>query len=344
MNSRHREIARTLTATGWVFILAIMLITACALIFGCHSEEEYIESMVVPEVPASEEPEEEPVEPEEPEEEPVEPEEPEEEPVEPEEPEPGLDPEPPISTLAGTSGEEVPDACPADGGSSEQAEGEVQALGLATDSYKVVDIDEKIVRGRLEYGNGQGVCDDYFTDYDAAVACDELGYQRREARALTELHSPGNDHFRLDDLLCDGRETSLGACGRADNGDDGDHNCSDNEHAGVVCYTEVAIPKAPEINAASDPEDEGATALSWTAPKTEFTCHDIGYIESIVDNYELQLSEDGDSGWADVSTGIPPARRTYRHRGLSRGTWYYRLRAVNTAGDGPYSNVVEVYR
>ena len=76
MNSRHREIVKAPTATGGIFLLAIILIAACALIFGCHSEEEYIESMVVPEVPAPEKPvdlEREPVEERDPVEEPVEP-------------------------------------------------------------------------------------------------------------------------------------------------------------------------------------------------------------------------------------------------------------------------------
>ena len=91
MNNRYREIARTLTATGWVFMLTIILIAACILIFGCHSEEEYTESMVVPEIPAPEEPEV-------PEKEPVEERDPVEEPVELEEPEPVSDPEPPIYT------------------------------------------------------------------------------------------------------------------------------------------------------------------------------------------------------------------------------------------------------
>ena len=97
--NRYREIAKTLTATGWVFMLTIILIAACTLIFGCHGEEEeHIESMVVPEVPAPEEPEvpeREPAEePEVPEREPAEERDPVEEPVELEEPEPG--PEPPI--------------------------------------------------------------------------------------------------------------------------------------------------------------------------------------------------------------------------------------------------------
>lgn len=217
-----------------------------------------------------------------------------------------------------------------------------QTLGFAADSYKVTDTNEKIIRGRLEYSNGQGVCDDYFTDEDAMVACAELGHIRSEGRALTRLRSAGNDDFRLDDLLCDGSEASLGDCSRSDDGNPGDHNCRDTEHTGVVCHTEVVKPKAPELSAAPDPEDEDTAILSWTAPRIEFTGHSINYIESIVDRYQLQISEDGNTGWTDVSTGIRSTRREFLHRGLSSGTWYYRIRAVNTAGDGPYSNVAEV--
>ena len=118
MNNRYREIVKTLTATGWVFMLTIILIAACTLIFGCHSEEEYIESMVVPEVPVPEEPEPVPV-PEEPEPVPV-PEEPEPVPV-PEEPEPVPEPEEPIYTP------NPPPAAPSRGTSGQFAEPYQQA-------------------------------------------------------------------------------------------------------------------------------------------------------------------------------------------------------------------------
>ena len=227
-----------------------------------------------------------------------------------------------------------------------------QTLELAPDSYKVEDTTEKIIRGRLEYDNGQGVCDDYFTDDDAVVACKELDHEHRAARALIKLTSSGKDDFWLDDLLCNGDddgdynydgEANLAACDRADNGSPGDDdNCRDNEHTGVICYTEVVKPKAPVLSGAPDPENGDTAILSWTAPRIEFTGHNINYIESIVDNYELQISEDGDGGWTDVSTNIVSTRKKFSHSGLSSGTWYYRIRAVNTADPGPYSNVADV--
>ena len=227
-----------------------------------------------------------------------------------------------------------------------------QTLELATDNYEVTDTTEKIIRGRLEYDNGQGVCDDYFTDDDAVVACKELGHEHRAARALIKLTSSGKDDFWLDDLLCNGDddgdydydgEANLAACDRADNGSPGDDdNCRDNEHTGVICYTEVVKPKAPVLSGAPDPENGDTAILSWTAPRIEFTGHNINYIESIVDNYELQISEDGDGGWTDVPTNIVSTRKKFSHSGLSSGTWYYRIRAVNTADPGPYSNVADV--
>ena len=222
-----------------------------------------------------------------------------------------------------------------------------QTLRFATDS-DVEDTTEKIIRGRLEYSNGQGVCDDYFTDDDAMVACYELGYVRGNARAVTKLTSSGNGDFWLDNLVCDGTEDALGDCDKAGSagnggGEDGDHNCRDSEHTGVVCYTEVVIPKAMDLDATPHPESEGTAILSWTAPKIKFTGQNIDYIESIVDKYELQISEDGVSGWTDVSTNIVSTRTNFHHTGLSPGTWYYRIRAVNTtAGDGPYSDVADV--
>ena len=237
-------------------------------------------------------------------------------------------------------------------------------LRFTTDSYKVEDTTEKIIRGRIEFyyddtddntdnGEWRGVCDDYFTDEDAMVACAESGNVRREGRALINLRRTDNDedhvnNFWLDNLLCEGGEASLGDCSKADSageggGGYGDHNCRlDTEYTGAVCYTEVVKPKAPVLSAAPDPEHGDTAVLSWTAPRIEFTGHNINYIESIVDDYELQVSENGDSGWTDVHTDITSTRRMFSHSGLSSGTWYYRIRAVNSAGNGPYSNVAEV--
>ncbi len=215
----------------------------------------------------------------------------------------------------------------------------------------------QIVLGRLEYSNNKGVCDDYFTDDDAMVACRELGHEPREAKALTRLDGPSGE-FWLDNLLCRGHEASLGVCDKAGSvgnggGGYGDHNCRDvdtegfevHEHAGVVCYSEVTAPEAPTLSAERDSEREDAIKLSWAAPKIKITGHNI-YIESIVDRYELQVSEDGSTGWTNVATNIISTRRNFNHGGLSPGTWYYRIRAVNgmendNTKNGPYSNVAD---
>ena len=219
-----------------------------------------------------------------------------------------------------------------------------QSLQFAMDDYKVTDTTEKIIRGRLEYDKNKGVCDDYFTDDDAMVACRELTHEPREARALLRLD--GHSDFHLDNLICVGMEGTLGECPKAGvpgtgGGDDGDHNCQAFENAGVVCYTEVVIPKAPDLKAECDPGDQGTTILSWDAPKISFSGHQINYINSIVNSYKIEVSEDGGTNWNKISENkIGSTKRTYSHTGLSPGDErHYRILATNSKGTGPASDV-----
>ena len=105
------------------------------------------------------------------------------------------------------------------------------------------------------------MCDDYFTDDDAEIACKQLkatggqhsDYMPEFAKTLLKLDGPSlidpsksdnktNNKFWLDDLLCAGNETKLIDCPR--NGNSlGEHNCRSSEHAGVVCS--ITAPDAP---------------------------------------------------------------------------------------------------
>nr|XP_054763626.1 uncharacterized protein LOC129270252 [Lytechinus pictus] len=93
-------------------------------------------------------------------------------------------------------------------------------------------------RGRVEiYYNGQWgtVCDDSWDDVDAGVVCRQLGYPEGAGEALYYWdyeYSPGTGPIHLDNVVCDGSESSLAECGS--NGWN-NHDCGRYEDAGVSC-------------------------------------------------------------------------------------------------------------
>ena len=146
-----------------------------------------------------------------------------------------------------------------------------QAPQAVPGSY--VDGDLRLVNGavpnegRLEmYVDDQWgtICDDYWTDDEADVACRQLGYEQGSVRnggRFLQSHFGAADEgvpIWLDNLLCEGDEAGLMDCPRASQpgGTDlGQHNCSLDhlEDVGVRCLTgELA-----EFSVADDSANEG---------------------------------------------------------------------------------------
>ena len=89
--------------------------------------------------------------------------------------------------------------------------------------------------GRVEVFDYQSeewgtVCDDSWEDVDAQVVCTELGCSG-DGTAVQQFGG-GSGAIWLDDVLCDGTETSLSACQSAGWGQ---HNCQHSEDAGACC-------------------------------------------------------------------------------------------------------------
>jgi len=93
---------------------------------------------------------------------------------------------------------------------------------------------ESLREGRLEvYYNGTWgtVCDDGFNDAAARVVCYSLGYGRI-GRSAGNRYGAGNGTIWLDELRCNGRETSIADCSHRGWGN---HSCSHSQDASVSC-------------------------------------------------------------------------------------------------------------
>ena len=108
------------------------------------------------------------------------------------------------------------------------------------------------------------VCDDYWTNDDADVVCKALDYERSEPHAgrfRQSYFGAGTGPIWLDDLLCDGDETSLLDClvagGRQARDAIGEHNCRVTEIVGVRCMAE-GDPLKPHLVSLLDLTEPGA--------------------------------------------------------------------------------------
>lgn len=105
--------------------------------------------------------------------------------------------------------------------------------------------------GRVEicFGNEFGtICDDSWDRKEATVVCRQLGYSPDAVHVV--VHGPTSRAFfghgatpiHLDDLSCLGNETRLEQCTHPGVGN---HDCSNEEDAGVVCTGETELAACP---------------------------------------------------------------------------------------------------
>ena len=90
--------------------------------------------------------------------------------------------------------------------------------------------------GRVEifHNNTWGtVCDDFWDINDARVICRQLGYPDAIIAPGSARFGTGSGQIWLDDVNCQGNETSILYCGHRGWGIE---NCGHHEDASVVCY------------------------------------------------------------------------------------------------------------
>ncbi|CAH1244700.1 PRSS12 [Branchiostoma lanceolatum] len=93
-------------------------------------------------------------------------------------------------------------------------------------------------QGRVEVfydGEWGSICDDNWGIEEANAVCRELGFPQatQAIQSAAATFGEGTGIIWLDDVSCQGNETSLSQCTHKDWGD---HNCKHEEDAGVVCY------------------------------------------------------------------------------------------------------------
>lgn len=97
--------------------------------------------------------------------------------------------------------------------------------------------------GRVEifYKDRWGtICDDDWDLNDANVICRMLNYSGALAAPIFSAYDVGSGQIWLDDVNCVGNESSIEECLH---GGWGNHDCSHNQDAGVICQTnESALP------------------------------------------------------------------------------------------------------
>ena len=97
----------------------------------------------------------------------------------------------------------------------------------------------------------------------------------------------------------------------------------------VNAKTQAGVPGKPVLSATANGETQ--IDLSWTVPV------DNG---APITRYELQVSDDGASGWSGLGGQISASTTSYDNTELSAGTTkHYRIRAHNSQGPGAWSDV-----
>ncbi|KAI8495113.1 hypothetical protein Bbelb_270990 [Branchiostoma belcheri] len=137
------------------------------------------------------------------------------------------------------------------------------------------------IEGRVEvFHNGQWgtVCDDNWGLNDAHVVCRQLGYTSAAAARASAAFGQGSGPIWLDDVRCDGSQTTITGCGH--NGW-GSHNCGHSEDAGVVCISIRLVGGSSSNEGRVEVSHNGQWGTvcddNWGLNDAHVVCRQLGY-------------------------------------------------------------------
>jgi hypothetical protein len=154
------------------------------------------------------------------------------------------------------------------------------------------------------------VCDDYWTDHDAKVACEQLGFSKSNFSAKAtkrgvferEFYKNANKSrlYWLDDVQCTGDEKSLFECEHRK--EIGTHNCGRKERAGVKCIeTEIRFVDGSDeiIEVRYGSEWRSVCINHWTLNDVKVACRQLGIGTDGSHTTVLEREEKGEKYWLD---------------------------------------------
>ena len=106
---------------------------------------------------------------------------------------------------------------------------------LTLTTVRLVSPTNSLSSGRVEVfynGTWGTICDDSWDLQDADVVCRQLGYNGASSAPADAVFGQGTGPIWLDDVNCEGNETSITQCSH---GGWGVHKCGHGKNANVVC-------------------------------------------------------------------------------------------------------------
>jgi hypothetical protein len=133
-------------------------------------------------------------------------------------------------------------------------------------------------------GEWRGVCDDGWTSTNSDVVCQELFGAGYRASTTTTSYSTSSSEFWLDNVSCNGTESSLQECSH--NGW-GSHNCSASEHVWITCVdSSQTTGQGIRLTGGSAPQEgilevqysdiwRGVCDDGWSQTDTDVVCREL---------------------------------------------------------------------